>query len=311
VSRPLRIATRGSKLALWQAEHVAVKLLRLHPGITTTIVEIRTSGDDRTDVPLASISNPAFFTGEIENALLAGQADAAVHSLKDLASVDVPGLELGAVLRREDARDALVTREGRTLHTLDAKARLGTSSVRRRALVSSIRPDLEVLDLRGNVPTRLAKLDAGEYDAIILATAGLVRLGLGDRISERLDLGHFMPAAGQGAIAVQVRVSDAESAALVAPLQHSETRAAVDAERAFLAGLQVGCQAPVGVHARVVDGQLDLHASVLAFDGTKRLDVRTAGPLSDAVEIGQRLATEVRAKGGADLIEAARGAARL
>ena len=309
--RSLRIATRGSRLALWQTRHVAAALAQSHPGLTTSVVEVRTTGDILTDVPLSSVGSSAFFTREIETALLEGEADIAVHSLKDLASEDVPGLELAAILEREDPRDALLARAPCTLETLEAGARVGTSSVRRKALISSMRPDLGLLDLRGNVPTRVRKLDEGGYDAIVLATAGLNRLGLGDRVSEHLDPARFIPAAGQGAIAIQVRADDSEAAAAAEVLQHRSTRSAVDAERAFLAELKVGCQAPVGVHARIEEDRMDVRAVVLSASGDERLDVHAAGAPDQAEELGRRLAAEVREKGGVELIQAALGQARL
>jgi hydroxymethylbilane synthase len=307
----LRIATRGSRLALWQTEHVAAALARSHSGLITSVVEIRTTGDILTDVPLSSVAGSAFFTRQIEAALLDGEADIAVHSLKDLASQDVEGLELAAILEREDPRDALVARAPCTLDTLESGARIGTSSVRRKAMLSSLRPDLELLELRGNVPTRVRKLDEGEYDAIILATAGLKRLGMGHRVQETLDLSRFVPAAGQGAIAVQVRTDDSKTAALVETLQHHPTRAAVAAERTFLAELSVGCQAPVGVHASVSGDDLEVRAAVLSTDGDQRLDVRALGTLDQAEALGRQLADEIRAGGGVELIQAALGEARL
>lgn len=308
--RRLLIATRGSRLALWQAEHVVAALQRMYPDVATEVVEIRTTGDVQSDVPLSSLSGSAFFAREIETALLEDDVDLAIHSLKDLASHDLPGLRLGAVLEREDARDALLSTGPNSLETLQRGARVGTSSVRRRALILSMRPDLELLDLRGNVPTRVRKLDEGAYEAIVLATAGLKRLGLGHRISEHLDPARFVPAGGQGAIAVQLRADDSETATLVSALQHEPTRSAIDAERAFLAELGVGCQAPVGVYARTDGGRLEVRAVIASIDGSERLDVCATGVSSQAEEIGKRLAAEVGAKGGVELIDAARGVGR-
>lgn len=260
----LRIATRGSKLALWQTDHVVDALRGLDPSLDVEVVRIRTSGDIIQDVPLSSVGSSAFFTKEIETALLVDDADVAVHSLKDLASIDVPGLTVAAVLPREDPRDALVSSTGATLAELAPNARVGTSSVRRQAMLRAARPDLRILELRGNVPTRVGRLDEGLYDAIILAAAGLKRLGLGDRITEMLDVDVFLPPAGQGAIAVQVRADDDAALALVGALNDAETRVRVDAERAFLAELEVGCQAPVGVHAQVSGDTLSLRAAIVS-----------------------------------------------
>jgi hydroxymethylbilane synthase len=306
VSQPLRIATRASRLAKWQTQHVERLLDELKAGLATRVVEITTTGDVLTDVPLSSVSGSAFFTKEIENALLAGEVDVAVHSLKDLAAQDVPGLTVVAVLEREDPRDALLSATGTPLTGLEPGARVGTSSVRRKALLASLRPDVELLELRGNVPTRVRKLDEGEYDAIVLAAAGLNRLGMGERISEHLDPEHFVPAAGQGAIALQVRAGDTATAELVARLQHEETRSRVDAERAFLSELEVGCQSPVGVHARRDGDRLEVHAVIASLDGETRLEARREGPALGARELGQELANDMRRKGGVELIHSAR-----
>lgn len=306
MSQTLRIATRGSRLARWQTDHVVEQLVSRHPGLEVEIVEIKTTGDVITDVPLSKVASSAFFTREIETALLENRADIAVHSLKDLASTDVPGLRLGAVLEREDVRDALISIDGSTFEALAPGARIGTSSVRRRALIALLRPDLELAELRGNVPTRLKKLDEGQYDAIVLATAGLNRLGLGDRVSQHLDPRIFVPAAGQGAIAVQIREDDDVAADIVSTLQHPETRAAVDAERTFLAALSVGCQAPVGVHARIDGDQMEAWALAVAVDGSHRVEVGAAGPTDQAASVGRKLADAARERGAEELIAAAR-----
>lgn len=298
----LRVATRGSRLAIWQTEHVIAALRKVDPDLAVEVVRIKTSGDLITDIPLSSIGSSSFFTKEIESALLRGVADLAVHSLKDLASKDVPPLELAATLPREDARDALVSTSGVTLAALPTGARVGTSSVRRQAMLRAQRPDLEILDLRGNVPTRVDRLDEGLYDAIILAAAGLKRLGLGDRISEFLDPEVFVPPAGQGAIALQVRADDDETMALAEALNHEETRIAIDTERAFLSELDVGCQSPVGVYARCVGDELEVSAVVVSPDGSRRIEVTESGPRRMGGETGRRLADAMRAAGGAEIL---------
>ncbi len=302
----LRIATRGSRLAMWQTNHVSDALRSATPRLDIDVVRIRTSGDIIQDVPLSSVGSSAFFTREIESALLSEEADVAVHSLKDLASIDVPGLTIAAVLRREDPRDALLSADGCTLAELPAGARVGTSSVRRQAMLRALRPDLQLLDLRGNVPTRVGRLDEGLYDAIVLAAAGLRRLGLGERITEYLQTETLLPPAGQGAIAVQARGDDEETLRWVRPLNHPETRARVDAERAFLAELEVGCQAPVGVHAEISEGLLSARAVIISLDGTRALETRAQGPASEAAALGIRLAEDMRELGGAELLNETR-----
>jgi hydroxymethylbilane synthase len=291
---------------MWQTNHVADALRALTPELDIEVVRIRTSGDIIQDVPLSSVGSSAFFTREIENALLSDESDIAVHSLKDLASVDVPGLTVAAVLLREDPRDALLSADGSSLAELPAGARVGTSSVRRQAMLKAARPDLQLLDLRGNVPTRVGRLDEGLYDAIILAAAGLKRLGLGDRITQYLETETFLPPAGQGAVAVQARADDEETLQLVRQLNHPETRARVDAERAFLAQLEVGCQSPVGVHAEISDGVLSVRAVITSLDGTRVLETEAQGPADDATGIGDRLADEMRGLGGVELLDESR-----
>jgi hydroxymethylbilane synthase len=291
---------------MWQTNHVSDALRSATPRLDIDVVRIRTSGDIIQDVPLSSVGSSAFFTREIESALLSEEADVAVHSLKDLASIDVPGLTIAAVLRREDPRDALLSADGCTLAELPAGARVGTSSVRRQAMLRALRPDLQLLDLRGNVPTRVGRLDEGLYDAIVLAAAGLRRLGLGERITEYLQTETLLPPAGQGAIAVQARGDDEETLRWVRPLNHPETRARVDAERAFLAELEVGCQAPVGVHAEISEGLLSARAVIISLDGTRALETRAQGPASEAAALGIRLAEDMRELGGAELLNETR-----
>lgn len=303
----LRIGTRASALALWQA-HTVADLIRSQPGAPAIeLVHIKTEGDVRTDIPLWAAGGRAFFTREIDRAQLAGEVDIAVHSLKDLSTQMTDGLELAAVLQREDPRDALITREGVVLKDLSPGARVGTSSLRRRAFLLRARPDLELLELRGNVPTRIERLEQGKYDAIVLATAGLKRLGLDGHIAAHLDVKVMPPAVSQGAIGVCARAGDAAALQWLRALDHSATRVAVTAERALLRRLEGGCQVPLGALATLAGGQLHLHASVCALDGTDSLDDQDqaalgAEPLTAAAALGVRVADKLLARGAAGII---------
>jgi hydroxymethylbilane synthase len=300
------VGTRGSALALWQARHVAAAIADLHDAPRTEIVEIHTQGDRVLDVPLSQVEGKAFFTKEIEDALAAGTVDLAVHSLKDLPTELPAGLVIGAVLEREDPRDVVILRSGgsaaalsdRGLAALPAGARVGTSSLRRRALLARWRPDLELVELRGNVPTRVRKLDEGHYEAIVLAAAGVKRLGLAARISEFLPLDRVLPAVAQGAVAVEVREGDERVLATVRQLEHAATRSAVAAERALLRRLEGGCQVPVGALATLDGGTLTLRATICALDGTRSVAGERAGSAGEAVAIGRGLAEELLAQGG-------------
>jgi hydroxymethylbilane synthase len=294
----LRIGTRGSALALWQSEEVK-RLIGLLPGAPAVeLVIIKTRGDLQTDVPLWSTEGKGFFTAELDRALLDKDVDLVVHSLKDLATAMTGGTTLAAVLEREDPRDALISRGGLTFAGLPAGARVGTSSLRRKAFLAKARPDLKQLELRGNVPTRIHKLDQGEYDAIILATAGLKRLGIGDRITERLDTTMFPNAAAQGAIAVCARAGDQETLRWLRPLDHGSTRAAVDAERAMLGRLEGGCQVPLGVLVTVDGTALSLYAAACNLDGSDFVSVSRTGSVTDAVALGDAAASDFISKGG-------------
>jgi hydroxymethylbilane synthase len=286
----LRLGTRASALALWQARHVAAAIARIPNAPAVEIVEIRTTGDAVTDVPLWAAPGKGLFTAELDRALLDNRVDMAVHSLKDLPTTPLEGLALTAVLEREDARDALVVRTGFDPHALPQGASVGTSSLRRRAFITRWRPDLTHRDLRGNVPTRLAKLDEGAYDAIVLAAAGLKRLDLGHRISTYLPLESFPPAVAQGAIAVVTRDHDDAVTRWIAALDHAATRVAVTAERALLRHLEGGCQIPLGGHAQVVGGTIRLHAEVCAVDGSFAAAADAQGPLTDPERLGVAVA---------------------
>ncbi|MEO8503079.1 MAG: hydroxymethylbilane synthase [Acidobacteriota bacterium] len=305
--RPLRIGTRGSELALWQARHVAERLASLPGAPPTELVEIRTEGDRITDVPLTQVSGKDFFTREIEQALLGAAVDLAVHSLKDLATVMPEGLILAAVLEREDARDALVGGASGGLDALPGGSRVGTSSLRRRALIARWRPDLELLDLRGNVPTRVRRVDEGQFDAIVLAAAGIKRLGLLNRVSDFLPMERILPAPGQGAIAVQARADDLETRRWVEPLEDPATRFATAAERALLRRLEGGCQVPVGAFGFVDGTRLTLSGVVCSLDGRQAVEGRLEGAATDASALGLALAEDLLRRGAGDILAAVRG----
>jgi hydroxymethylbilane synthase len=312
-TRTLRIGTRGSALALWQAHHVEA-LIKSQPGAPPVeLVRIRTEGDVRTDVPLWQIGGRAFFTKEIDKALLGNEIDIAVHSLKDLSTVLESGIELAAALEREDPRDALLSRSGARLVDLPRGARLGTSSLRRRAFVARARPDIELLELRGNVPTRIERLQNGDYDAIILAAAGLRRLDLHQHICELLSLEDFPPAVSQGAIGVCMRTGDTEAARWLQKLDNRASRLATTAERALLRKLEGGCQVPLGAIGTLEGDTLRLQAAVCALDGSKILQSRSQMPasLANAVSLGQRLAEDLLSQGAAQLMANERTARSL
>jgi hydroxymethylbilane synthase len=309
-SRPLRIGTRASALALWQARHVE-SLIRALPGAPPVeLVPITTTGDQRIDVPLWAVRGRAFFTKEIDRALLEGRIDVAVHSLKDLPTTVEPGLALAAVLPREDPRDALVSRTGAQLAQLPRGARTGTSSLRRRAFLARARPDLVLLELRGNVPTRLERLERGEYDAIVVATAGLKRLGLEQRISQQLSAEEFPPAVSQGAIGVCTREDDLHSCSWLKPLDDLQTRLATTAERALLERIEGGCQVPLGALATTAGKSIRLYAAVCALDGSQllRASGSAGSTIAEATALGVRVATELIAGGASGLIAAERAA---
>ena len=310
-SRRIRIGTRGSALARWQAEYVAATLKAIPGTPDPELILIKTEGDRIQDVPLSQLQGKAFFTKEIEEALLQNQVDLAVHSLKDLATEMPSGLILGAVMEREDPRDALLFSQAHeTVFKPDdvpRGARVGTSSLRRRALLARWRPDLELAELRGNVPTRIRKLDEGEYDAIILAAAGVKRLGLAHRISALLPFETFLPAVSQGAIGLQIRADDAHVADWVEKLEHSETRAATSAERALLRTMEGGCQVPVGAFAEVEETGLRLRGVVCSLDGTRAVDGEISGSFEDAEKLGVALAEKLLRQGGGEILDEIRG----
>ena len=302
--RTLRIGTRASALALWQARHVESLIKGLPGAPAVELVHIKTEGDVRTDVPLWALRGRAFFTKEIDRALLAGEVDLAVHSLKDLSTVLESGLELAATLPREDPRDALLSRTGVGLKGLPHGARVGTSSLRRRAFLGRLRPDLNLLELRGNVPTRIERMKNGDYDAIILAAAGVRRLGLQEHIAELLPSEDFPSAVSQGVIGVACRADDAETLRWLRPLDDATARVAATAERALLRRLEGGCQVPLGALGTSKADRLHLYAAVCSLDGSQWLTARGDAPSdpAEAAKLGQRLADELLAKGAGSLI---------
>lgn len=300
----LRIGTRRSRLARWQTEHVGAALRAAHAEFDWDAVRIRTAGDKDRRTPLPEIGGKGLFSEALEAALLAGDIDVAVHSLKDLPIESHPGLAIGAVCFRADARDVLVSRVRWTLDTLPEGAVVGTSSTRRIAQLKASRPDLRLQPLRGNVDTRVRKAREGRYDAICIAAAGVARLGLADAVSEYLPFERMLPAPGQGALAVQCRADDEAVLDLLAAIDDPTVRAAVDAERAFLAGLGGGCAAPVAAFAEPVNGSrsLRLEGIVAAVDGTTVIRVGGTGPLGAAWDLGRRVADDARARGAAAFI---------
>jgi hydroxymethylbilane synthase len=301
---PIRLGTRGSPLALRQAELVRDALSARHPGLAVELTIITTQGDRAADVPLRQLSGQGVFARAIEEALLDGRVDVAVHSLKDLPSVETPGLIIAAVPPREDARDALVSRGDRGFAALPVGARVATGSPRRAAQLKAARPDLEIVDMRGNLDTRLRKLASQDLDALVLAVAGLSRLGLGGRIAEALPTTLCLPAVGQGALAVQCRADDTATRALLAPLDDAATHAAVDAERALLAALGGGCKVPIAAHAELCGDELELHGVVAAPDGSQVLRDSLAAPVAAAALLGMGLAARLMAAGAGDLLGA-------
>jgi hydroxymethylbilane synthase len=301
----LLIGTRGSRLARIQAETVREMLSSLHSDRAWLLREIRSEGDVRRQASLASIGGRGVFVKALEDKLLAGEIDLAVHSLKDMPTRLATGLKIGAVLPREDVRDALVSRGGSTLDDLPAGAVVGSGSARRRAQLLAYRSDLVVQDVRGNVDTRLRKLSSGGYDAMILAAAALIRLQHTSTISQWLPLTLMLPAVGQGALAVEVRESDEEVRELVQPLNHLPTGRAVSAERAFLSALGGGCTVPVAAYAAVADGRLDIEGLVANLNGRKVIRDSLSGSPLQAEDIGRRLADRMLSQGAAQILREA------
>ena len=296
--RSLVLGTRGSPLAIWQAEWVQARLREIAPDVTVTLQRIKTSGDRILDVPLAKIGGKGLFVKEIEEALLQGTIDLAVHSMKDVPTALPDGLDIVCVPEREDPRDALISRDGRTLDELPQGARVGTSSLRRQAQLLHRRPDLKIEVLRGNLDTRLRKLRDGEFEAILLAAAGLRRMGWDGQITEYLAPEVSLPAIGQGALGLEGRRDDAFVREIVRPLEHPPTRLAVTAERALLDRLEGGCQVPIAAHATLAGEWLRLEGLVASVDGRRLVQDRAEGPAAHAREIGMRLGEQLLRQGG-------------
>ena len=299
----VRIGTRGSKLALWQAEWVKSHLENLHSGLAVELTIIKTKGDKILDVPLAKVGGKGLFVKEIEAALSAGSIDLAVHSMKDMPAEIPTGLCIGAVPVREVPVDALITRDAQTLETLPRGARIGTSSLRRASQLRRARPDIEIVPLRGNLDTRLRKLDEGQMEAIVLAAAGVRRLGLEARISQKLDTEIMLPAVGQGALCIETRDGDTTIAPLVAPLEDAATRIAVTAERAYLHRLEGGCQVPIAGHATLLDGRLTLCGLVSDLEGQTVIKATQVGRPEEAETIGRELAAHLLERGARAVLD--------
>ncbi len=299
----LRIGSRGSQLALWQANFIKSRLAEL--GAEAEIIVIKTSGDNFQAGDVSQIGIKGVFIKELEDALLRKDVDLAVHSMKDVPTTTPPGLTLPTIYQRHDVRDCIVARDGRQLRDMPPGARIGTSSVRRQAQLRHLRQGLDLRELRGNVDTRLRKLDEGHYDAIVLAKAGLDRLGWAGRITEVLSPQDCLPAVAQGALGIEAREEDREICALLAKLDHAETRHALAAERALLDEMQGGCQLPLGAWGRLESGKLWLDGAVFSVDGTKLVRNRISGDVAEAESLGRSLARELLAAGGAELLKLA------
>jgi hydroxymethylbilane synthase len=303
VKQKLVIGTRASKLALWQANHVAACLRQRYPNIDIELKNMVTTGDKILDVPLARIGGKGLFTKELEVAMLSKEIDLAVHSLKDMPTELPEGLILAAVTERVDPGDALISPEYKILDKLPANARVGTSSLRRKAQLLNARPDLTIVDLRGNLDTRLKKLTTEKLDAILLAVAGLKRLGWDEHITQILPQNICLPAVGQGALAIEARQNDAETLELLAFLNHEPTRQATLAERTFLAEVEGGCQVPIGVYAQVGEqGLLQVQAVIMSPDGKEVVRDSASGDTKEAAELGRTLAVRMLADGGREIL---------
>jgi hydroxymethylbilane synthase len=302
----IRIATRKSPLAKWQANHVADLLRALEPGLQVELHELMTRGDKILEVPLAQVGGKGLFVKEIEDALLNGDAQIAVHSMKDLPALVAHGLVVAAIPVREDPRDALCSPKWKTLENLPRGARIGTSSLRRSAQLKALRPDLQMEVVRGNVQTRLNKASEG-LDAVVLAYAGLRRLGLAEHATQVLSPEQMLPAVAQGALALEARADDAATLARLAKLDDPETRVRVEAERGFLARIEGGCQVPIAGHATVSGGQVHLRALVASLDGTRIIRGERRGPVAEARALGVALAEELIGHGAGEILKEAEG----
>lgn len=300
--KSLKIGTRGSRLALWQANWVKSELEKRHPGLGVSLVIIKTTGDRILDVPLARVGGKGLFVKELEEAMLRGDVDLAVHSMKDVPAEFPEGLGIHCITEREDPRDAVISR-GVRFSDLPPGARVGTSALRRQAQLLALRPDLEMAVIRGNVETRIRKLDSENLDAVILAAAGLKRLGMTDQVTEYLPPDISLPAIGQGALGIECRLDDGEVREATAFLNHRETSLAVRAERAFLRRCEGGCQVPIAAHGRVWDGMLSLDALIASVDGARCVRGGITGPADRCEALGTELAERLLREGGREILE--------
>ena len=299
--KQIRIGTRGSALALWQAEWVKSEIEKRYPGMTVTLTKIKTTGDKILDVPLAKVGGKGLFVKEIEEAMLANEIDIAVHSMKDVPTFFPDGLHLACITKREDPRDALLSRNKVMFKDLPKGANVGTSSLRRQAQLMNVRPDFVIHQLRGNVDTRLRKLKEGQFDAIILAAAGVKRLGLAENVTEYIDPGISLPAIGQGALGIECRVDDRELNDLIAFFNHADSRTCVTGERALLRRLEGGCQVPIACYGQMMDGKLHLTGLVGSVDGKRIIKDNIEGAPDKAEKLGVTLAEKLLTQ-GADVI---------
>jgi len=301
--KKLVIGTRSSKLALWQANYIADRIRTQYPDIEVSLLYIMTTGDKILDVPLAKIGGKGLFTKEIEHAMLNGEIDLAVHSLKDMPTQLPPGLLLAAITDRVDPGDALISPKYGEIDNLPQGAKVGTSSLRRKAQLLKYRPDLRISDLRGNLDTRLKKMETEDLDAIILAVAGLKRLGWQDLITQVLPHDICLPAVGQGALALEARMNDQEVRTMLEFLNHQETRWAVEAERAYLSEVEGGCQIPIGVYGHIKQELLVLEAVILSVDGKRQVHQTISGEPSAGAEMGRTLAQDMLDAGGREILQ--------
>jgi hydroxymethylbilane synthase len=301
--KTLKIATRKSPLALWQAEHVKKQLMEVHSDLSVELVSMQTEGDRFLEAPLIAVGGKGLFIKELEQALLEGRADIAVHSMKDV-TIDLPDeLTLPVIMEREDTRDVFISNTYKKIEDLPDAAVLGTSSLRRQSQVKALHPEIVLKDLRGNVGTRLGKLDAGEYDAILLAAAGIKRLGLGERITQLIPHPVLLPAIGQGAIGIECRAGDDVVQELIAPLNHSDTSLCVETERAFSRRLFGGCQLPIAGQASIIGDEVELVGLIARVDGSEVIQSSLKGNIADSDNIGTALAETLLERGGDKILE--------
>lgn len=302
MSYTIRIATRESRLALWQAEHVATLLRNAYADVTVSLVPMTTTGDQIVDRTLAQVGGKGLFIKELEVAMHESRAEIAVHSMKDVPSVLPDGMVINCVLERADVRDAFVSKKYANFASLPQGAHVGTASLRRQSQILAARPDLKISAVRGNVETRLRKLDEGQFDAIILASAGLTRLGLANRITEYLDPSFCVPAVGQGVIGIECKANDYVTRAFCSTLNHADTEVCVNAERAFAAKLEGSCQSPIAAHAILNGDELQLTGLVAATDGSKVIRDQITGPRNESLKLGEALATRMLEAGAGELL---------